>query len=187
MGCENGTDRRLPVKMYLGLIGLGAPALALGVGAVFGTASAHADTVVYDGPLGEACQNCALTVTSADNAKLQTKEFTSKDGTVRTRTAGKGPDLTFFNPDAPSTTYTLKGNGATSRTASGPDGTSTLTVTGHNVLIYFPTDTLLDGEPGPATQLVTGRAVINIDENGNWTTESQSGRVTDICAELPPS
>jgi len=46
-------------------------------------------------------------------------------------------------------------------------------------------DTLCEngtGQPGPATQLVTGRAVINVDTAGNWTTASQSGRVTDICA-----
>ena len=175
------------MKMHLGLIGLSAPALALGVGALLGTASAHADTVVYDAPCGLACQNSAVTITSAENAKTKTREFTSKDGTVRTQTTGKGPDLTIFNPDDPSVTVPLKGNGTTTKTVTRPDGTSTLTVTGHNVLIYFPTDTLLGGEPGPATQLVTGRAVVNVDAGGNWTTVSQSGKVTDICAQLPPS
>lgn len=175
------------MKMHLGLIGVCAPALALGVGAVLGAASAHADTVVFDGPCGLACENSAVRITSADNSRTNTRVFTSKDGTVRTQTTGKGPDLTIINPDDPSVTYSLKGNGTTSRTVSQPDGTSTLTVTGHNVLIYFPTDTLAGGEPGPATQLVTGRAVVNIDAAGNWTTVSQSGKVTDICAELPPS
>lgn len=175
------------MKIHLGLIGLSAPALALGVGAAFGAASAHADTVVYDGPCGQACQNSAVTITSADNAKMVTKTVTSADGTVSTRVTGKGPDLTVFNPDSPSVAVALKGNGATSKTVTHPDGTSTLTVTGHNVLIYFPTDTLLGGGPGPATQLVTGRAVVNIDANGNYTTVSQSGKVTDICAQLPPS
>lgn len=175
------------MKICLGLIGLSAPALALGVGAVLGTASAHADTVVFNGPCGQACQNSAVTITSADNAKTKTREFTSKDGTVTTRVTGKGPDLTVFNPDDPSVTVPLKGNGTTAKTVTRTDGTSTLTVTGHNVLIYFPTDTLLGGESGPATQLVTGRAVINVDANGNWTTVSENGKVTDICAQLPPS
>jgi hypothetical protein len=29
--------------------------------------------------------------------------------------------------------------------------------------------------------------VVNIDASGNWTTVSEKGKVTDICAELPPS
>lgn len=170
------------MKIFLGLLGVGAPALALGL---LGAASAHADTTSTF-PCGQACQNSTVSVTSADNAKNRTKTFTSKDGTVRTQTTGKGPDLTFFNPNDPSVTVPLKGNGSNTRTVTNPDGTSTLTVTGHNVVVLFPTDTQVNGDPGPATQLVTGRAVINIDASGNWTTVSQNGNVTDICAQLPP-
>lgn len=173
------------MKLHLGLIGLGAPALALGIGAVLGTATAHADTTsTY--PCGTACKNSTVSVTSADNGKTNTKTTTSKDGVVTTRTTGKGPDLTFFNPNDPSVTVPLKGNGATSTTKTNPDGTTTLVVTGHNVLISYPTDTLVDGQPGPATQLVTGRAVVQIDAQGNWTTVKQNGKITDICAQLPP-
>jgi hypothetical protein len=174
------------MNMNRRLIGLGVPALALGFGAMFGTASAHADSTTTF-PCGQVCKNSAVSVTVGDNARQVTKTSTRKDGTVTTKVTGKGPDLTFFNPDDPSVTYPLKGNGATSKTVTRPDGTSTLTVTGHNVLFSFPTDTLEGGEPGPATQLVTGRAVVNIDASGNWTTVSQNGKVTDICAELPPS
>lgn len=173
------------MKVYLGLMGLCAPAIALGVGALLGTASAHADTTTTF-PCGLACDNSTVSVTSADNGRSVTKEYTSKDGTVRTRVSGKGPDLVFFNPNDPSVTYPLTGNGSNAWTKINPDGTATLTVTGHNVLVYYPTDTLLEGEPGPATQLITGRTVVNVDADGNWTTASQSGRVTDICAQLPP-
>jgi len=174
------------MKMYQRLIGLGVPALVCGVGTVLGAASAHADSTASF-PCGQVCKNSAVSVTIGDNAKQQTRTSTSSDGTVTTRVTGKGPDLTFYNPDNPSSTYSLKGNGATSKTVVQPDGTSTLTVTGHNVLFYFPTDTQAGGQPGPATKLVTGRAVVNIDANGNWTTFSQNGKVTDICAQLPPS
>jgi hypothetical protein len=129
---------RLHMKMYRRLIGLGVPVLGLGVGAVLGTASAHADST-NSFPCGQVCKNSAVSVTVGDNARQVTKTSTSKDGTVTTKVTGKGPDLAFFNPDDPSSTYSLKGNGATSKTVTRSDGTSTLTVTGHNVLFYFPT------------------------------------------------
>lgn len=173
------------MKMYLGLIGLGAPAVALGVGSLLGAASAQADTG-NTFPCGTACANSTVSYTSADNGRSVTKQYTTKDGTIVNRVTGKGPDLTIFNPNDPSITVPLKGNGSNSVTKTSPDGTSTLTVTGHNVLVYYPTDTLAGGAPGPATELITGRTVINVDAQGNWTTVSQNGKVTDICAQLPP-
>jgi hypothetical protein len=96
------------------------------------------------------------------------------------------PDLVFFNPNHPGVTFSLPGNGGVEWTTARPDGSSTITTTGHNVIFYFPTDTLLGNKPGPATLLVVGREVINVDAAGNFTQVSETGNVTDICAKLPP-
>jgi hypothetical protein len=138
-------------------------------------------------PTGQVCKNSAVTVTIGNNAREVTRTFTSPSGTVtRTLIAGTGPDPTFFNPNHPNVTFSLPGNGGVEWTAARPDGTSTITTTGHNVIFYFPTDTLLGNKPGPATLLVVGREVINVDAAGNFTQVSQTGDVTDICAKLPP-
>jgi hypothetical protein len=60
------------------------------------------------------------------------------------------------------------------------DGSRTVTLTGHNLLILFPTDV----PPGPSTTLYVGRVVFTVDAGGVFTLESTSGRATDICAAL---
>ena len=60
------------------------------------------------------------------------------------------------------------------------DGSQTLTVTGHNVLILFPTDV----PAGPSTTLYVGRVVFTIGVDQVFTLKSASGKATDICAAL---
>jgi len=153
---------------------------------VFGAERAKAAPFTISFPTGLVCKDSAVNVAVANNARLVTRTFTTPDGTVRSLSAGTGSDLVFYNPNHPDVTFALKGNGAVSWSTSAANGTSTLTLTGHNVVFYFPTDTLLGGTPGPATLLVVGREVINIDAAGNFTQVSETGKVTDICAQLPP-
>jgi hypothetical protein len=61
-----------------------------------------------------------------------------------------------------------------------PDGSSTLLITGHNVLILFPTDV----PAGPSTTLYVGRVVFTIDSSGVFTVQEVSGTATDICAAV---
>ena len=56
----------------------------------------------------------------------------------------------------------------------------TTVMTGHNILILFPTDI----PAGPSTTLYVGRVVFTVDANGVYTLGSTSGRSTDICAAL---
>jgi len=153
---------------------------------LFSTKRAAADTFTISFPTGLVCEDAALSVTVSDNSRLVTRTFTSRDGTVRSLTAGTGSDLVFFNPNHPSVTYALKGNGAVARSTTTAGGTTTVTLTGHNIIFYFPTDTLLGGTPGPATFLVTGSEVFSVDAAQNSTQLSESGNITDICAQLPP-
>ena len=162
-----------------------ATALLAGV-CLFGAARADAGPFTISFPMGLVCKDSAVNVDVADNANLVTRTFTRPDGTIRALSAGTGSDLVFYNPNHPNVTFALKGNGAVNSTTTTTNGTTTATLTGHNVVFYFPTDTLLGGRPGPATLLVVGREVFNIDAAFNFTQLSETGNVTDICAQLPP-
>ena len=60
------------------------------------------------------------------------------------------------------------------------DGTFTDVLTGHNILILFPTDI----PAGPTTTLYVGRVVFTRDAFFNFTLKSVSGQATDICGAL---
>jgi hypothetical protein len=108
------------------------------------------------------------------------KKFTDQNGNVvRMLSAGKGSALSFTNLST-GATFSLKSNGSAIHTTVNPDGSSTVTDTGHNVLILFPTDV----PAGPSTTLYVGRVVFTIDTNGVFTLQQVSGKTTDICAAL---
>lgn len=107
-------------------------------------------------------------------------EFVDADGNVvRILSTGVGSQLTFTNLTS-NATLSLRANGAVSNTVLNPDGSVTVTSTGHNVLILFPTDV----PAGPSTTLYVGRVVFTVDPNGVFTVVSTSGQTTDICAAL---
>jgi hypothetical protein len=108
------------------------------------------------------------------------KAFTDANGNVvRTLTAGTGSALRFTNLTT-GETFSTKSNGAVVHTRFNSDGSVTVTDTGHNVLILFPTDV----PAGPSTTLIVGRVVFTIDNNGVFTVLDVSGRTVDICAAL---
>src|SRR5689334_16242530 len=87
---------------------------------------------------GEGCA-FPLRVDGADGNR-HTKTFTDRNGrTVRVITAGKGEVLTYTNL-ATGESVTIKTGGSVQRTVTNPDGTLTVTATGGNGLILFPTD-----------------------------------------------
>jgi hypothetical protein len=98
---------------------------------------------------------------------------------VRTLAAGKGFDLKFTNVDS-GDFIEFPSNGSVMRTTTNADGTLTVQATGHNVVIFFPTDV----PAGPSTTLYVGRLVYTVDANGVFTLQSSSGPTTDICAIL---
>jgi hypothetical protein len=77
-------------------------------------------------------------------------------------------------------TFSTKSNGAVSQIKFNPDGSYTQQLTGHNVLILFPTDI----PSGPSTTLIVGRVVFTVDTNGVFTVQDVNGKTTDICAIL---
>jgi len=77
-------------------------------------------------------------------------------------------------------TFPLKGNGAVAHITYNPDNSYTYTATGHNVIIFFPTDV----PAGPSTMQYVGRIVFTTDAEGVSTVQELSGKQIDICAAL---
>ncbi len=129
-------------------------------------------------PSGFACNGFDLQIEGWYD-KQHIKEFKDKNGFVRTLSAGTGSALRYTNINT-GETFSTKSNGAVNHTTYNPDGSSTLKLMGHNLVILFPTDF----PPGPSTTLYMGRVVISIDTSGNYTVQEESGKKTDICAAV---
>jgi hypothetical protein len=162
-------------------------ALAVGLAAVGLTATqpAFAQDEFFL-PAGVGCEfSLGINVTGGN---LVMREFTDAAGNVvRTISAGKGFDLTYTNygtdPEDPvaGESVTVKTAGSVTKTVFNPDGTQTVTGTGHNGLILFPTDI----PAGPTTTHYIGRIVYTVDPaTGVFTLVSTTGQERDICAEL---
>jgi hypothetical protein len=132
-------------------------------------------------PAGWACSGFDLTVNIDVSDHQVYKEWTDENGyPVRIISAGKGNALQFVN-ETTGATFSLKANGSVSHTTINPDGTSTVSSEGHNVIILFPTDE----PPGPTTTLYLGRITYTvIDATQHFTLQDVSGNSTDICAAL---
>jgi hypothetical protein len=129
-------------------------------------------------PAGEGCEFPLHVVSDGDRVE---KKFTDKTGKfVRIIEAGQGWQLTFTNEENGST-LVIKPNGSVRRTTNiNPNGSSTVTSTGHNILIFFPTDV----PTGPSTIQYVGRVVYKVDPNGVFTLRQATGKQNDICAAL---
>jgi hypothetical protein len=135
----------------------------------------------FELPAGQAC-DFGLRV-SQSGGNLHIKEFVDRnDDPVKIITAGKGFLLTYTNLDT-GNSVTIRTDGSVSKTTFNPDGTQTVSATGHNGLILFPTDI----PAGPTTTHYIGRIVYNVDPaTGAFTLVRTSKNQRDICAELDP-
>ena len=155
-----------------------AAAVALTTALAF-SADAAVAAVHLKFPAGVAC-DFELAIDVAGGDKRVDRTFVDANGsTVRILSAGVGSQLTFTNLSNDATTA-FPANGAVTQTVFNADGSQTVTLTGHNLLILFPTDV----PPGPSTTLYVGRVVFTVDANFVYTLESTRGRATDICAAL---
>jgi hypothetical protein len=138
--------------------------------------AARQSTTVY--AAGTACP-FPLQIDSTGGPQVN-KTFAGPDGSVRFLSAGKGSDLVFTNLTN-GKTFSLAGNGAVSWLRIDSSGAAVFTLTGHNVVIYFPTD----HPAGPSTTLVVGREEISVDlSTFGFTRISRTGSTTDICAAV---
>lgn len=133
-------------------------------------------------PAGYACPDFDLTVEMFPNDHRVMKEWTDQYGNpVRMLEAGIGADLNFIN-EYTGATFSIKANGSVSHTTIHPDDSQSVSVEGHYVLIFFPSD--LPVGIGPSTKQYIGRAQYTVDMYGTWTLLSFKGRTVDICAAL---
>ena len=116
-----------------------------------------------------------------NRAELTFKE--DKNGYVRSISAGKGSTLRYTNTSNQKTMST-KANGSVFHTLTYlADGSQLWSLTGHNVLLMFPTDF----PPGPTTTLYTGQVTYTVAPaamGGYATVLSSSGKAFDICGAL---
>src|SRR5512140_1658798 len=109
-------------------------AATLGLAVILWSSPATAQTF----PAGIAC-NFELRIDSVGGSLVQKTFKDTKDNVVRTLSAGTGAQLTFTNL-ATGATLALPSNGAVQRTSTEDGNLFTFVMTGHNVLILFPTD-----------------------------------------------
>lgn len=139
--------------------------------------AAAQEPVVF--PAGIACE-FELRVESETNPNRVFREWRDSDGNVvRTLEAGRGGNVTLVNTET-GASLTLKGNGAVNRTTYNPDGSWTTELTGHYVLILWPTDF----PAGPSTTLYVGRVTYTSTPDFTFTLVGSSGTQRDLCAEL---
>jgi hypothetical protein len=159
---------------------LGIPALALfGIFAVQNSAMAAEPDFSIDLPAGQACPGFDLRLEVRGFQQVH-REFSDKSGNVvRVLDAGKGSLLTFTNLQT-GASATFKTGGSVSHAIRNRDGTSTVSSTGHNAIILFPTDT----PPGPSTTIYIGNITYSLAPGNVFTLQSFNGTAVNICGVL---
>lgn len=136
-------------------------------------------TVVAEYPAGIAC-TFPLRIESDGTGHRVVREFFDRNGQlVRMIDNGTGPDLRLTNVYT-GANLTLQGNGANILTRPQSDGSVQVRMTGHVILILFPSDV----PPGPSTTLYVGQLNYAVDAAGVFSLGATSGRKADLCAEL---
>ena len=160
-------------------LGIAAAAAVLAASTVATAAWGDSATTVQIFPAGLACADFDLKV-EASGGTIKQHDITDRSGeVVRVILAGTGPALTLTNLTS-GATYSTPSNGSVTHIAVNPDGTLTYRVTGHNILILFPTDV----PPGPSTTLYVGQVGFTVDANAVFRVTSMAGRSVDICTAL---
>jgi hypothetical protein len=135
---------------------------------------------VVDLPAGVACTGFDLRIEIRGSGVQQNKTFMDRQGNpVRIISVGRGWQLSLINLNN-GNSLVLRPNGSGAHTKFNPDGSQTVTLTGHNVLIMFPTDV----PAGPSTTLYVGRVLYTVGTDGVFTIKQVSGTGTDICAAI---
>lgn len=159
---------------------LAATCLGLACAAQAGTAPPDGPptyTVAF--PAGLACANFGVRLEDW-GGHLNDHVLKDRDGLSRSRVAGLGGAWRLTNLSNGKSVAT-RNKGATALTVSNPaDGSQTVTVSGHLLLIWFPTDL----PAGPWTRLHSGQVVYGLSATYQGTLISTKGSTTDVCAAL---
>jgi hypothetical protein len=132
-----------------------------------------------DLPPGIACSNFALRVELWEG-KGRTRELKDKNGYTRSLFAGTGSAFRLTNLlNGKSISTNNNGSSGLVETYEA-DGTVVITMRGHALIIWFPTD----NPPGPWTSLLSGHLVYSQSPDGVGSLLSMNGNATDVCTEL---
>ncbi len=135
--------------------------------------------IAVEFPAGLACSNFGLRVEIWEG-KGRVRELKDKNGAVRSLFAGTGGAFRLTNL-LNSKSMSTRSNGASALTETRlVDGTTTVTVRGHLLLIWFPSDL----PPGPWTSLHEGHTVYSLSPYSVGTLQSMNGNSTDVCSAL---
>jgi hypothetical protein len=134
------------------------------------------DAPTIDLPAGVGCEFPLRIDASAGKVRVVTFEDENGDP-VRTITVRTGVVLTYTNLTTDES-ISFKTSGSVQSTVFG-DEVNTVTLTGHNGLILFPSDS----PEGPTTTQYTGK-IVYTDAAGTFTLLSTSNEGTDVCAAL---
>ncbi len=164
--------RRIPITALL------AAALLMGGSLVGGLPAVGAEATgqTYPFKAGEAC---AFPLTVTTSGELKGPDGRLDPSGFRELTAGRGRTLRFVNTES-GADLDVAASGSVSQITSTAASTYQQTLTGHNVLILFPTDV----PAGPSTTLYIGKVTYSVDRDGVFTVTQRSGSATDICALL---
>lgn len=136
-----------------------------------------------------------ITIPAADSCVDFDLGLTATGGTIREIEfgngnlfkIGSGVVLTWSNEGLGTEagngkTYTVNTSGSVGRYVKNPDGTYTLTLTGHNGFVFFSSDA-----GGPGAFVYTGRVVLTVDSpqaNNVISVDTRAGKAVDVCALL---
>lgn len=158
--------------------------LAVAAGLLLAATGVRAEVppdATFDLPAGVACPGFDLRIELWSPDHRVSRSFTDRNGYLRFLNAGQGNTLVFTNLNN-SIKLTVPTNGSVESIKQSPDGSrQDWTVTGHNAIVWFPTDI----PPGPATIVYSGRVRFSVDTNaGVSTLRATSGTSFDVCRAL---
>ncbi len=136
------------------------------------------DAGEFNFPAGLAC-DFPLRVSATSGQNLTNQVVDKSGNVVRVLQVGTGISYTYTNLST-GKSITTRAAGSAIQTVV-EDGVATLTATGHNAVILFPTDV----PEGPSTTVYQGKIVYTIDlASGVFTLLKTSGTSVDMCAAL---
>jgi hypothetical protein len=157
--------------------------LAAAAGLLFAATGVRADgppDLTLDLPAGVACPGFDLRIEIWSPDHRVSRSFTARNGYPRLLNAGQGNTLVFTDLNT-GAKLTVPTDGSVESIKLLPDGTQRWTVTGHNAIVWFPTDI----PPGPATIVYSGRVSFSVDASGGVSTLGKTaGTSFDVCRAL---
>lgn len=133
----------------------------------------------YEFPAGQACSNFGLRLDIWQGAAAP-RQVKDRNGVIRAVLAGGGAAFRTTNLLTGKSTTVSAGGASQMVTTYTADGTQKLTLSGHFLLIWFPTDI----PAGPWTSAYTGKLVMTLSPDFVGRLVSLNGAARDICTEL---